>query len=33
MQALHVAGQLTGEVMEQIEQVLQNKPEAEQDWR
>ena len=33
MQALQVAGQLTGEVMEQIEQVLQNKPEAEQDWR
>jgi voltage-dependent potassium channel beta subunit len=33
MQALHVAGRLTGEVMEQIEQVLQNKPEAEQDWR
>jgi len=33
MQALHVAGRLTVEVMEQIEQVLQNKPEAEQDWR
>jgi len=33
MQALQVAGQLTGEVMEQIEQVLQNKPEAEQDRR
>jgi len=33
MQALQVAGRLTGEVMEQIEQVLQNKPEAEQDWR
>ncbi len=33
MQALHVAKRLTGEVMEQIEQVLQNKPEAEQDWR
>jgi voltage-dependent potassium channel beta subunit len=33
MRALEVAGHLTGEVLEQIEQVLQNKPEAEQDQR
>jgi aryl-alcohol dehydrogenase-like predicted oxidoreductase len=33
LQALEVTGRLTGEVMEQIEQVLQNKPEAEPDWR
>jgi voltage-dependent potassium channel beta subunit len=33
LQALEVAGQLTGEVLEQIEQILQNKPEAETDWR
>jgi voltage-dependent potassium channel beta subunit len=33
LQALEVAGRLTGEVLEQIEQVLQNKPGAETDWR
>ena len=33
MQALEVAGRLTADVMEQIEQVLQNKPEAEPDER
>lgn len=33
MQALEVAGRLTDDVMEQIELVLKNKPEAESDWR
>ena len=33
MQSLEIAGRLTGEIMEQIEQVLQNKPEAEPDER
>jgi voltage-dependent potassium channel beta subunit len=33
LQALEVAGRLTDDVLEQIEQVLKNKPEAESDWR
>ncbi len=33
MQALEVAGRLDEKTMEQIEQVLKNKPEADSDWR
>ncbi len=33
MQALDVVGKLTDNVMEQIETVLQNKPQPDQDWR
>jgi len=33
LQALRVAGRLTDDVLEQIEQVLKNKPETESDWR
>lgn len=33
MKALEVTDQLTGEVMERIEEILNNKPEPESDWR
>jgi len=33
MKALDVAARLTPEVMERIEGILGNKPEAEKDWR